>query len=107
MLRIVPHTVPRVGRSYEHFPDGFELHLLPANTNEAELSTPRCNAKRVRGERACLDAIRDYAYEEGGRVYRVGHAGQRHGDHAVTDVRQENNVSFYYGWTGNQCVVLL
>jgi hypothetical protein len=29
MLRIVPHTVPRVGRAYEHFPDGFELHLLP------------------------------------------------------------------------------
>ena len=28
MLRIVPHTVPRVGRSYEHFPDGIELHLL-------------------------------------------------------------------------------
>ena len=28
MLRIVPHTVPRVGRSYEHFSDGFELHLL-------------------------------------------------------------------------------
>jgi len=28
MLRIVPRTVPRVGRSYEHFPDGFELHLL-------------------------------------------------------------------------------
>ena len=28
MLRIVPQTVPRVGRSYEHFPDGFELHLL-------------------------------------------------------------------------------
>ena len=28
MLRIVPHAVPRVGRSYEHFPDGFELHLL-------------------------------------------------------------------------------
>ena len=31
MLRIVPHTVPRVGRSYEHFPDGFELHLLQCN----------------------------------------------------------------------------
>jgi len=29
MLRMVPHTVPCVGRSYEHFPDGFELHLLP------------------------------------------------------------------------------
>ena len=28
MLRIVPHTVPRVGRSYEHFQDGLELHLL-------------------------------------------------------------------------------
>jgi hypothetical protein len=28
MLRIVPHTVPRVGCSYEYFPDGFELHLL-------------------------------------------------------------------------------
>ena len=28
MLSIVPHTVPRVGRSYEHFPDGSELHLL-------------------------------------------------------------------------------
>ena len=28
MLRIVPLTVARVGRSYEHFPDGFELHLL-------------------------------------------------------------------------------
>ena len=28
MLRIVPHTVPRVGRSNEYFPDGFELHLL-------------------------------------------------------------------------------
>ena len=28
MLRIVPHTVPGVGRSYEHFPDGFELYLL-------------------------------------------------------------------------------
>ena len=28
MLRVVPHTVPRGSRSYEHFPDGFELHLL-------------------------------------------------------------------------------
>ena len=34
MLRIVPHTVPRVGRSYEHFPDGFELHLLPTGADE-------------------------------------------------------------------------
>ena len=28
MLRIVPHTVPHVGRSYGLFPNGFELHLL-------------------------------------------------------------------------------
>jgi len=26
-LRIVLGTVPCVGRSYEHFPDGFDLHL--------------------------------------------------------------------------------
>ena len=32
MLRIVPHTAPRVGLSYEHFPDGFELHLLPSRS---------------------------------------------------------------------------
>ena len=25
----LPHTVPRVDRSYENFQDGFELHLLP------------------------------------------------------------------------------
>ena len=29
MLRRVPHTAHRVCRAYEHFPDGFELHLLP------------------------------------------------------------------------------
>ena len=28
MLRIVPHTVPRVGRSYEQFPDGVMLQGL-------------------------------------------------------------------------------
>jgi len=28
MLRIVPYTVPRVGRSHEHFSDGFELRLV-------------------------------------------------------------------------------
>jgi len=27
-LRIVLGTVPRVSHSYEHFPDGFDLHLL-------------------------------------------------------------------------------
>ena len=28
MLRVLLHTVPRVGRSYKRSPDGFELHLL-------------------------------------------------------------------------------
>ena len=28
MLSIVLHNVPRVGRSYEHVPDGFKFHLL-------------------------------------------------------------------------------
>ena len=36
MLRIVPHTVPRVGRSCEHLPDGFELHLLLTSCRERE-----------------------------------------------------------------------
>ena len=60
MLRIVPHTVPRVGRSYEHFLDGFELHLLRdkepiRSTHVLSLSTgaPRvlhvCVCMRVRG----------------------------------------------------------
>ena len=29
-LRIVLVTVPHVSRSCEHFPDGFDLHLLPS-----------------------------------------------------------------------------
>ena len=37
---IVPHTVPRVGRSYEHFPDGFELHLLPLSRFLAPYAPP-------------------------------------------------------------------
>ena len=32
MLRIVPHAVPRAGRSYEHFPDSFELYPRPSTT---------------------------------------------------------------------------
>jgi len=28
-LRVVLVTLPRVSRSCEHFPDGFDLHLLP------------------------------------------------------------------------------
>ena len=35
MLRIVPHTVPHVGRSCEHFPDGLELHLLTSLREDA------------------------------------------------------------------------
>ena len=46
MLRIVPPTVPRVGRSDEHFPDGLELHLLRKvlNTFEGVASSLDCGA---------------------------------------------------------------
>ena len=44
MLRIVPHTVPRFGRSYEHFPDGFELHLLLPSNNEEQMTETQWNA---------------------------------------------------------------
>ena len=40
MLRIVPHAVPRVGRSYKHFPDGFKLHLLPFSRFLAPFTPP-------------------------------------------------------------------
>ena len=45
MLRIVQHTVPRVGRSYEHFPDGFKLHLLPCTLYRAS-TFPRRSRER-------------------------------------------------------------
>ena len=41
MLRIVPHTVTRVGRSYEHFPDGFELYLLRPGASKLNSSAER------------------------------------------------------------------
>ena len=41
MLRIVPQTVPRVGRAYEHLPDGFELHLLNAKLERQDLDAQR------------------------------------------------------------------
>ena len=48
MLRIVPHTVPRVGRSYEHFPDGFELHLLqPCVQSAGRMKGVRCRIQSV------------------------------------------------------------
>ena len=50
MLRIVPHTVPHVGRSYEHFPDGFELHLLRAG-GLGELG-PRPDAEQHQADHA-------------------------------------------------------
>ena len=40
MLRIVPHIVPRVGRSYKQFPDGFKLHLLILGVNLQARGSP-------------------------------------------------------------------
>jgi hypothetical protein len=39
-FRIVLHTVPRVGRSYELFPDGFYLHLLPCKAKDSLAPAP-------------------------------------------------------------------
>ena len=36
-LRLVLITVPRVCHSYEHFPDGFDLHLLQVAAKNTEL----------------------------------------------------------------------
>ena len=40
MLSIVPHTVPRVARSYEHFANGFELHILQLGSEEEHACAP-------------------------------------------------------------------
>ena len=47
MLRIVPPNVPRVGRSDEHFPDGFELHLLQVERGERDSVNERQQSERV------------------------------------------------------------
>jgi len=49
-LRIVLVTVPRVARSCEHFPDGFELHLLPRQAHpERRLGACGSPALKVQG----------------------------------------------------------
>ena len=68
MLRIVPHYVPRVSRSCELFPDGFDLHLLHSSislrggahmaavlTVLPSLST---EARRVRGIKSILKVLK-------------------------------------------------
>ena len=55
MLRIVPHTVPRVGRSYEHFPDGFELHLLPED-GTGSIHIMRNRSRRALGPLGSLNS---------------------------------------------------
>ena len=65
MLRIVPHTVPRVGRSYEHFPDGFELHLLPGT---AKAKAMMAKAKMFVPARPEADLTEDGSLVEQGGV---------------------------------------
>ena len=87
MLRTVPHTVPRVGRSYEHFPDGFELHLLPRMTgtgavekSKRRLLAPFMEAREVgplqktgvQCEREEPFIGRGADYRRGGAIYRSG-----------------------------------
>ena len=49
ILRIVPPTLPRVGRSYERFPDGFELHLLSDMASSNKTFTPPQDPRRSLG----------------------------------------------------------
>ena len=71
ILRIVPHAVPRVGRSYKHFPDGFELHLLTVSRflGAAYLAARAVRARRGRASEAPRQRRR------GGRGR--GHGGRR------------------------------
>jgi len=59
MLSIVPHTVPCVGRSYEHFPDGFELHLLQIDGRGSQVGqTTAARSGLLRSDRTSfLDEI--------------------------------------------------
>ena len=59
MLRIVPHTVPRVGRSYEHFPSGFELYLLrqPGDKEEEEELTEEEVVERIAEARVIFEQV--------------------------------------------------
>jgi len=41
-LSTVLVTVPRVGRSCEHFPDGFDLHLIQGRVPRAVIMPPPC-----------------------------------------------------------------
>jgi len=86
MLRIVPHTVARVGRSYEHFPDGFELYLLQ-RTGE-QVRTPHVSnlgwAKRrilsIKPERSIRDCMPGVLLEiQRIRVLRIARAEEREG----------------------------
>ena len=47
MLRIVLYDVPRVGRSYEDFPDGFELHFLQCGIKSHKASELKSGTKQV------------------------------------------------------------
>ena len=51
MLRTVPHSVPRVSRSCELFPDGFDLHLLhravPTECEDRVLDRPASEGMRA------------------------------------------------------------
>ena len=47
MLHMVPHTVPRVGRSFEHLPDGFEFHLLLNREPVSVVENKEIEAKAV------------------------------------------------------------
>jgi len=50
-LRIVLVTVPRVCRSCDHFPDGFDLHLVPMHSKQRgfRLQPPESSSRHLHG----------------------------------------------------------
>ena len=67
MLRIVPHSVPRVSRSCELFPDGFDLHLLHTR-HHLQVVTARMPAGQRRTYDATLQAPAAEAAIKAGEV---------------------------------------
>ena len=70
MLRIVPYTVPRVGRSDEHFPDGFELHLLRRRMKAAGACSFRA-AREREGEGGREGERMSARFQNGRRVHPI------------------------------------
>ena len=78
MLRIVPHTVLRVGRSYEHFPDGLAgavkgwQPLPPLSVPRAHAATLVQFSLRQRDRDSEIETVRQRQTQRQKKRYRDG-----------------------------------